>query len=215
MVCYKPAEIIQSMARPRTFDESMVLSAAVEAFWTHGYEGTSTRDLVKATGLNQPSLYNAFGDKRSLYRRSLDHYLECTVRERIQRLEGMPHSGMAITRFFAELVDRTLNDPLHRGCLLVNSAIEARADDADLRQAVVDELQTIRSFFEGRLVAFTTQRVVAGEVNATEGANLLLSVLLGVRVLAPINPDPACVTDAIGIALKSLGLPPLALCDIH
>lgn len=202
------------MARPRTFDESMVLNAAVEAFWTHGYEGTSTRDLVKTTGLNQPSLYNAFGDKRSLYRRSLDHYLECSVRERIQRLEGLPHSGMAITRFFSELVDRTLNDPLHRGCLLVNSAIEARADDADLRQAVVDELQTIRSFFEGRLVAFT-QRDVAGEVDATEGANLLLSVLLGVRVLARINPDPACVTDAIGIALKCLGLPPLALCDIH
>lgn len=83
MVGNKPAERIQSMARPRTFDESMVLTAAVEAFWTHGYEGTSTRDLVKATGLNQPSLYNAFGDKRSLYRRSLDHYLECSVRERI------------------------------------------------------------------------------------------------------------------------------------
>ena len=54
------------MARPRTFDEAKILTAAVDAFWVRGYEGTSTRDLVQCTGLNQPSLYNAFGDKRSL-----------------------------------------------------------------------------------------------------------------------------------------------------
>lgn len=203
------------MARPRTFDEAKVLTAVVEAFWTQGYEGTSTRDLVKCTGLNQPSLYNAFGDKRSLYRRSLAHYLECSVRDRIRRLEGLSDAGMAVTGFFAEVLERTLSDPLHRGCLLVNSALEASADDADLRQAVVEELETIRSFFENRLHAFGMQRGGAVEIDAKQGAHHLLSVLLGVRVLARINPDPACVTDAIEIALNSLGLSSLALCDVH
>lgn len=46
-------------------------------------------------------------------------------------------------------------------------------------------------------------------IDVKQGA--IHSVLLGIRVLARINPDPACVTDAIGIAIKSLGLPPLAL----
>ncbi|OYQ23260.1 TetR family transcriptional regulator [Pseudomonas mandelii] len=201
------------MARPRAFDESKVLTAVVEAFWTRGYEGTSTRDLVKCTGLNQPSLYNAFGDKRSLYLRSLEHYLECSVRDRIRRLEVLPNAGMAITGFFAEVLNRTLTDPLHRGCLLVNSALETNAEDADLRQAVSEELETIRSFFESRLRAFSLQRAVATGIDAKQGAHHLLSVLLGIRVLARINPDPACVTDAIGIALTSLGLPPLARCD--
>lgn len=201
------------MARPRTFDESKVLTSVVEAFWTQGYEGTSTRDLVRCTGLNQPSLYNAFGDKRSLYRHALEHYLECGVRERIRRLEELPDPGLAITGFFAEVLYRTLNDPLNRGCLLVNSALETNAEDADLRQAVSEELETIRSFFESRLHAFSLQRAVATGIDAKQGAHHLLSVLLGIRVLARINPDPACVTDAIGIALTSLGLPPLALCD--
>lgn len=203
------------MARPRTFNEATVLSSVVEAFWAQGYEGTTTRDLVRCTGLNQPSLYNAFGDKRTLYRRSLEHYLECSVRERIRRLEGLPQAGIAITKFFVELVDRILNDPLHRGCLLVNSVLEMRAEDADLRQAVVNELQTIRIFFEGRLAAFSTQRDIPEGIDSQVGANHLLSVLLGVRVLARINPDPRCITDAIGIALNSLGLPPLAFCDIN
>lgn len=206
---------LQSMARPRSFDEAKILTAVVDAFWTQGYERTSTRDLVKCTGLNQPSLYNAFGDKRSLYRRSLEHYLECSVRQRIQRLEGFSDAGMAVTGFFAEVLDRTLNDPFHRGCLLVNSALEASADDADLRQAVAEELETIRSFFESRLLVFRVQRDGFLAIDAKQGAHHLLSVLLGVRVLARMNPDPACVTDAIEIALNSLGLPPLALCDIH
>jgi TetR/AcrR family transcriptional repressor of nem operon len=211
----KPTERIQTMARPRTFDDATILAAAVDAFWIRGYEGTSTRDLVKCTGLNQPSLYNAFGDKRSLYRRSLEHYLECSVRDRIRRLESLPHAGMAITGFFAEVLDRTLNDPLHRGCLLVNSALEVTAQDPDLRQAVADELETIRSFFRGRLHAFSLQRDGAARIDASPGANHLLSVLLGVRVLARVNPDPACVTEAIDIALNSLGLPPLVQSDVH
>ena len=202
------------MARPRTFDEAKVLSAVVDAFWVRGYEGTSTRDLVRCTGLNQPSLYNACGDKRCLYRRALTHYLECSVRERIRRLEGLPDAGTAITLFFTEVLDRTLNDPLHRGCLLVNSALEAHTDDADLRQAIAEEFETIRSFFESRLQAFSLQGDGLREIDAKQGAHHLLSLLLGVRVLARLNPDPACVTDAVDLALNSLGLTPLALATL-
>lgn len=203
------------MARPREFNEVEVLNAVVEAFWTRGYEGTSTRDLVKCTGLNQPSLYNAFGDKRSLYRRSLEHYLECSVRDRIRRLEVSPHAGMAITEFFVEVLNRTLTDPLHRGCLLVNSALEPSAEDGVLRQAVADELDAIRGFFIGRLRAYNSQRDVEVGIDATQGANHLLSVLLGIRVLARVNPLPSCLTDAVGMALNSLGLPPLRFSGAH
>lgn len=203
------------MARPRAFDESKVLTAVVEAFWARGYEGTSTRDLVKCTGLNQPSLYNAFGDKRSLYLRSLEHYLECSVRDRIRRLEVLPNAGMAITGFFAEVLNRTLTDPLHRGCLLVNSALEATAEDPDLRQAIATELETIRRFFRDRLLAFSKQSSGAVVIDGCQGANHLLSVLLGVRVLARVSPDPTCVTEAIEIALNNLGLPPLVHSNVH
>ena len=48
-------------------------------------------------------------------------------------------------------------------------------------------------------------------IDVKQVAHHLLSVLLGIRVLTRINPDPACITDAIGIAIKSLGLPPMDL----
>ena len=72
------------MARPREFDEGAVLDAAVLCFWKQGYEATSVRDLVAQTGITAASLYNAFGDKRALYQRALDHYVEASTADRIR-----------------------------------------------------------------------------------------------------------------------------------
>lgn len=54
------------MARPREFDEAVALDAAIQCFWSRGYEATSVRDLADAMGIAGPSLYNTFGDKRTL-----------------------------------------------------------------------------------------------------------------------------------------------------
>ena len=61
------------MARPREFDEGVVLDAAVQCFWAHGYEAASVKDLMERTGLTAASLYNAYGDKRAMFRTALDH----------------------------------------------------------------------------------------------------------------------------------------------
>src|SRR5678816_734398 len=53
--------------RPRSFDEGEVLEKARAVFWDLGYSATSLDDIVRATGLNRPSLYGAFGDKHALY----------------------------------------------------------------------------------------------------------------------------------------------------
>jgi TetR/AcrR family transcriptional repressor of nem operon len=60
------------MARPREFDESVVLVAKVRCFWSRQYGTTCVRDLAGSLGITGMGDYNAFGDKRSLYRRSLD-----------------------------------------------------------------------------------------------------------------------------------------------
>ena len=102
------------MARPREFDEATVLDAAMDCFWRDGYEATSVRDLATCMGITSASLYNAFGDKRSLYRRALDYYLEQSVYDRISRLEQLPPFP-AIRAFFDEVIERpVLANPLGR-----------------------------------------------------------------------------------------------------
>ncbi len=60
--------------RPRAFDTEKALDAAMRVFWRKGYEGTSLSDLTAAMQINRPSLYAAFGDKETLFRRVLDCY---------------------------------------------------------------------------------------------------------------------------------------------
>lgn len=197
------------MARPRNFDEDQVLEAAGDAFWANGYEGTSTRDLVTCTGLSQPSLYNAFGDKRGLFRRALEHYLDRTLRERIARLESRLPPGQAIAAFFGEIIDRSVADKHQRGCMLVNAALESTPQDDEFRQAIAAELSLLRAFFE-RCVAAAQQN---GDVEPIQlpgaAATHLLAVLLGVRVLARVDPKRELLSGAVAPALAMLGLPAL------
>lgn len=104
------------MAGPKEFDEEAVLDAAVVCFWSRGYEATSIRDLIETTGLTAASLYNAFGDKRALFRTALDHYVEGGIGERIRRCEALPPRA-AISAFFEEILNRSLSDRELKGCM--------------------------------------------------------------------------------------------------
>src|SRR5260370_9465267 len=64
----------RALGRPRSFETGKALEPAMKVFWCKGYEGASLSDLTKAMGINRPSLYAAFGDKESLFRKVLDRY---------------------------------------------------------------------------------------------------------------------------------------------
>ena len=51
---------------------------------------SSVKDLIQGTGVTAASLYNAYGDKRGLFRAALDHYVEHGIMERIRRCEALP-----------------------------------------------------------------------------------------------------------------------------
>ena len=199
------------MARPRNFDEDSVLDAVADAFWTHGYDGTSTRDLVQTTGLTQPSLYNAFGDKRALFLRALDHYLENTLRERIHRLESSMTPSRAITAFFREIVERSVSDEHRRGCMLVNASLAAAPEDDEFRELIAEEIALIRAFFERCMKAGLKSGDIERVISADAAATSLLAVLLGVRVLARVDPKPSLLCGAVAPTLAMLKLPPLGL----
>jgi TetR/AcrR family transcriptional repressor of nem operon len=178
------------MARPREFDETAVLDAAVQCFWQHGYEATSVRDLAEKMGITGASLYNAFGDKRSLYRRALDHYLAQSFGDRVGRFEGPLPPRRAIGAFFDEIIDRSLHDRQRKGCMLVNSALEVAPHDPEFQRVVSGMLKQVEAFFHRCVVAGQADGTISPALPADELAGLLLSVLLGIRVLARSRPEP-------------------------
>src|SRR5260370_21863720 len=92
------------MARLKAFDEQQAIDAAVDCFWSRGYEATSVRDLADRMGIGGASLYNAYGDKRALFARSLERYANRSMRERIARLQVRHRPKEAIRAFLAQII---------------------------------------------------------------------------------------------------------------
>jgi TetR/AcrR family transcriptional repressor of nem operon len=194
------------VARPRQFDEKKVLEAAMHCFWAKGYEMTSTRDLAVRMGLTSASLYNAFGDKRSLYRQALEYYLEHSVHERIRRLENGLEPLSAIRAFFDEIIERSLKDRQRRGCMLVNAALDVAPHDVELRKMVSQELARIELFFERCAAEGQMDGSITSDQSAAHIATMLLSVLLGIRVLARTGPRRFVLNAAANAAIASISV---------
>jgi TetR/AcrR family transcriptional repressor of nem operon len=194
------------MARPREFDEANVLAMAARCFWHRGYAATSVKDLVEATGITAASLYNAFSDKRTLFRAALDHYVESSVGERIRRCDALLGRS-AIATFFGDILDRSLNDRDRKGCLLVNSALEIAPHDPQFQKIISDVLRRIEKFFLKCVRAGQTDGTITRSVPAHILARDLLAVLMGVRVLARVRPEKALLEGIVESALARLDEP--------
>ena len=111
------------------------------------------RDLAASMGISAPSLYNAFGDKQTLFARALERYLDCTARDRLRRLETSLPPKEAIHQFFAEIVDHSINDRERKGCFLVNSALEVAPHQRQLGAVIAKQFAEIEAFFKRCILA--------------------------------------------------------------
>ena len=147
--------------RPRAFEPETALAQAMDVFWADGLAATSLDDLSAATGLNRPSLYGAFGDKRALYLQAYGQYRK-RVNEQFQPLFAAREPlRVKLRRILAAALDLYLSgEDGPRGCFTVLSAASNAIADPDLHRLVSEAIDgTDRAF--GRM--FTDARA-AGEL---------------------------------------------------
>lgn len=137
--------------RPRAYDPDVALTNAAAQFWTAGFSATSLDDLSAATGMNRPSLYNAFGDKHALYLQSLGAY-------RAQARQGMA-AALApehpLRDGLVEVYRRALDiyfsgEDGARGCMMLGTAAVEAVSDAGIRDSLQAGLTEIDEAFRKR-----------------------------------------------------------------
>jgi TetR/AcrR family transcriptional repressor of nem operon len=193
------------LPRPREFDEGDALEAAMRRFWADGFTGTSVRDLGEAMGLGQASVYNAFGDKRALFTQCLDRYLDANMRARIARVEKSLPPRRAIEAFLSEIVERSLESRL--GCLLANAALEVAPHDADIAAVVAERMGELEAFFRRCVEAGQRDGSISPDVDPADAAGLMLTTVMGMRVLARGFPNRTVLEGTVRQALSALGKP--------
>jgi AcrR family transcriptional regulator len=127
--------------RPRSFDPERALGAATERFRSRGFAGTSLDELAEATGLNRPSLYSAFGDKRALYLAALDGTIARAARgfERLAE-RRLPLRPMLELLFAAVIDGYRTGEARPAGCVFVSTAATAAVTDEAVRARLADFL---------------------------------------------------------------------------
>ncbi|MEB3283198.1 MAG: TetR/AcrR family transcriptional regulator [Lyngbya sp.] len=192
------------MARQKEFNREEVLAKAMETFWRYGYEGTSVQDLIESMGINRGSLYDTFGDKRSLFLEAIAHYDETVVRCAIARLEAPGASKPAIVDYFQSLVDRMVADKERRGCFVTNTAVELCPHDPDTAQRVASNLKRIEQAFYTALSRAQEKGEISPENNLQALARYLTCNLQGLRVISKVNPDAQVLQEIVQIVLSVL-----------
>lgn len=175
------------MARPRDFDLTAALDAAVVLFWRQGFSATSVRQLCDAMGIQAGSFYAAFGSKEACFRQALDRYVAT------QPLPREP--SLAAIRRWVEAVIDPARTP--RGCLLVDSAVEHPLLDPTSQALVAQRLQGMEAFF---------RRSLGDRPGARDDAALLVAAITGIHVQARAGASPAALRRLGARALQAVGL---------
>jgi AcrR family transcriptional regulator len=169
--------------RPREFDVDEALAAALRVFWSKGYEGTSLNDLTEAMGITRPSLYAAFGNKESLFRKALDLY---------QR-EKLEYVGRALTqptaREVAEVllrgaVDNASSGDEPRGCLGVITSVACGEEAQSIREEVVERGNIAKRALIERFERAKAEGDLPPDVEVESLTSLLYAVVQGICIQA-------------------------------
>jgi AcrR family transcriptional regulator len=134
--------------RPRAYEPDVALAKALDLFRQGGFAATSLDDLSAATGMNRPSLYGAFGDKRELYIKSYQRYRDDARAASIDIFRQEMPIRQRLARIYTVALDIYLSgESGPRGCFTVMTAGSEAVADPEIRAMVVDALlQLDRAF---------------------------------------------------------------------
>lgn len=189
--------------RPRSFDTDTALDRALEVFWRHGFQGASLSELTEAMGLNKPSLYAAFGDKESLYLKTLERYVTLCAQEHAVKLEEEPDARRAVAAFLHSIAAMLVDPKLPGGCYVINGVADCggTVTPPSVEAALRRQLEQNEVMLKARLARAQREGQLPKGKSADELAALFSAVLAGIAVLAKGGASRAKLDKVIDTAL--------------
>ncbi len=193
--------------RPRVYDREAALDAATGTFWRAGFSGTSLDDLGFAAGMNRPSLYAAFGDKRALYLQTLARYVDFSL--------AAMEAELSVERSLADALDALYTKAIAiyrpaqgdgRGCFLVGTAATEAVADPDVRALLAKALQALDGPLETRIRRAIDEGELDPGVDPREHARLASAMMHSLAIRARAG-DTRSSLAAMGRAAARLLAP--------
>jgi TetR/AcrR family transcriptional repressor of nem operon len=192
------------MPRVKLFDENEVLDKAMNLFWKQGYSATSVQDLVSHLGINRASLYDTFGDKDQLFKKSFELYRKTNLEGVIHFFETRPNVKIGFSELFHTAIQIDALDKDNKGCFVVNTTTELIPNDKSL----LTILEQNKQDFEQVFYKYLKKGQESGQLNKKKDlkslSTLFYTIYNGIRVVSKIRPNKKESTNSINVALSLL-----------
>ncbi|MBY0463189.1 MAG: TetR/AcrR family transcriptional regulator [Alphaproteobacteria bacterium] len=146
--------------RPRRYDLDDSLKKAMLVFCSKGYEGTTMSDLIESLGMKAPSIYGAFGNKDSLFNKTVELYLELLEKGPLKKLNEVDDIENALEKMLEEEVSLFLSLGMASGCLIMTAAINCAPEHHEH----VVHLKQLRQLYKSALEKRFSRALVENQI---------------------------------------------------
>ncbi|QFU74424.1 TetR/AcrR family transcriptional regulator [Halioglobus maricola] len=170
--------------RPRKFDEDLALMGAMNLFWAKGLSATSLDDLAIAMSMNRPSIYNAFGNKEAIYRKSLERFCGQLDQELQSTLSSGKSLVGALHAFFDQAIDVYCSSQPPLGCLMICTAPSEAINHPEVGDDLKGLIKRLDAGLTDRLVRAQHEGELPEAAQPKLGAQLLQATLQSIALRA-------------------------------
>ncbi|WP_454621385.1 TetR/AcrR family transcriptional regulator [Bradyrhizobium cenepequi] len=192
--------------RPRAYEPDVALGKALDLFRKRGFAATSLDDLSAATGMNRPSLYGAFGDKRELYIKSYQRYRDDARAAMVDIFREELPIRERLARIYAVALDIYLAGDSPRGCFTVVTAASDAVADPEIRALALDGFVELDKAFASCFRRGQEKGELSPTADVTALAQLasatLHTIALRARARVPRKELEALVNGAIDMMCR-------------
>ena len=173
------------MGRIKDFDETKALESAMRLFWKKGYSATSMKELEQIMGLTITSIYNAFGNKRALFEKALNHYTQNIILPVfLKSLNKTKSAKNALKATLDDVIDLHFNPLNPGGCFIVLSILENEQHDKRSKKMLDALLYLLRDSIIQRIDKDKKEGKLTRKVNSRSVANHMITLRTGMMTLA-------------------------------
>jgi len=187
--------------RPRGFEPTAALDAAMRLFWAEGFEAASIDQLSRATRMPRASLYQEYGGKAGLFLASVAHYAETRIAPVAAALGPSGALGNDLSAFFQAVIALATGDAATPGCLISCVLADSAGTNAVFRAELDQRFAALEARITARLVA---EPWPAAAPDRAALAAMLAAVARGIMLRARSGAAPKALAPVADAAVASV-----------
>jgi AcrR family transcriptional regulator len=190
------------VARPKEFDQKTALRKAIRLFSRQGFAATSTDELMEVMGVGRQSMYDTFGDKRALFLKALEMYVNESVRSIKVELERPGSALFAVQRALASFAERE-DMSSAEGCMGLNAISEFGQRDADVTRITHNAARVQRKALMRVLTKAKNDGELGSDADLVSMADFFEMTLAGIRMAAKAGKSREALRNIAAFAVKA------------